>query len=146
MKGVLSLTGVIAWLCTSCALAQTSDDVVAKLGGTEIRVSDLQRLIETQPPEVRDQLLKSPPVLDRLVRTEVYRRALIEEARAKAWDKRPDVAVQMERAREQVLVTSYMNELAKPPADFPGEQELAAAYNANQAEFAIPRQFRVAQF
>ena len=145
MKRVNVLSALIALLCAPLVSAQTSDDVVAKLGGTEIRVSDLQRLIETQPPEVRDQLLKSPPVLDRLVRTEVYRRALIEEARGKGWDKRPDVAVQMERAREQVLVTSYMNELAKPPADFPGEQELAAAYNANQAEFAIPRQFRVAQ-
>jgi peptidylprolyl isomerase len=145
MKGAYVLAGLIALLCAPPVSAQGSDDVVAKLGTAEIRVSELQKLLETQPPEVRDQLLKSPPALDRLVRTEVYRRALIEEARAKGWDKRPDVAVQMERAREQVLVTSYMNELAKPPADFPGEQELSAAYNANQAEFALPRQFRVAQ-
>jgi parvulin-like peptidyl-prolyl isomerase len=145
MKGANVLAGLIALLCAPLVLAQGSDDVVAKLGPAEIRVSDLQKLIDAQPPEIRDQLLKSPAALDRLVRTEVYRRALIEEARAKGWDKRPDVAVQMERAREQVLVTSYMNELAKPPAEFPSDQELAAAYAANQAEFALPRQFRVAQ-
>ncbi len=145
MKAARILAGLVGLLCASLVSAQGPDDVVAKLGAAEIRVSDLQKLIDAQPPEVRDQLLKSPPALDRLVRTEVYRRALIEEARTKGWDKRPDVAVQMERAREQVLLTSYMNELTKPAAEFPSEQELAAAYNANQAEFALPRQFRVAQ-
>jgi parvulin-like peptidyl-prolyl isomerase len=145
MKGACILAALIALFCTSPASAQSTDDVVAKLGAAEIRVSDLQKLLETQPPEVRDQVLKSPQALDRLVRTEVYRRALIEEARTKGWDKRPDVALQMERAREQALLTSYMNDLARPPTDFPGEAELTAAYNANQAEFAAPRQFRVAQ-
>lgn len=145
MKAVNILVGVVALLCATFALAQSSDDIVAKLGAAEIRISDLQKLIDTQAPDVRDQLLKSPQALDRLVRAETYRRALIEEARTKGWDKRPDVSVQMERARDQVLLTSYMNELAKPPAEFPGEADLTAAYNANQAEFAVPRQFRVAQ-
>ncbi len=145
MKAVNILAGVAALLCATFASAQSSDDIVAKLGAAEIRISDLQKLIDTQAPDVRDQLLKSPQALDRLVRAETYRRALIEEARAKGWDKRPDVSVQMERARDQVLLTSYMNELAKPPAEFPSDSELTAAYNTNQAEFAVPRQFRIAQ-
>ena len=145
MKGARIIAVLMALFCAPLVLAQGADDVVAKLGGAEIRVSDLQRLLDTQPPEIREQLFKSPPALDRLVRTEVYRRALIEEARSKGWDKRADVAAQMERAREQVLLSSYMNELARPPADFPNDKELLAAYNANQAEFAIARQFRVAQ-
>ena len=145
MRGANIVAGVIALLCVPLVSAQGPDDVVAKLGSAEIRVSDLQKLLETQPPEIRDQLLKSPPALDRLVRTEVYRRALIEEARTKGWDRRPEVVAQMERAREQVLLSNYMNDLARPPADFPNEQELLAAYNANLAEFALPRQFRVAQ-
>jgi peptidylprolyl isomerase len=145
MKAANILIAILALPCATLALAQGSDDVVAKLGVAEVRISDLQKLIDTQPADVRDQFLKSPQALDRLVRTEVYRRALIEEARAKGWDKRAVVAIQMERARDQVLLTSYMNELSKPPAEYPGEAELTAAYNANQAEFAVPRQFRVAQ-
>lgn len=145
MKGARIIAVLLALFCAPPVLAQGADDVVAKLGAAEVRVSDLQRLLDTQPPEIREQLLKSPPALDRLVRTEVYRRALIDEARNKGWDKRADVAAQMERAREQVLLSSYMNELARPPADFPNDRDLLAAYNANQAEFSIPRQFRVAQ-
>lgn len=130
----------------SAVLAQDAvDDVVAKLGATEVRLSDLRRLLEAQPKEVRDQLLASPPALDRVVRTEVFRRALLAEARTKGWDKRPEVILQMERAREQVLLSSYMGEMARPPAEFPSEQDLTAVYNANQAEFTVPKQFRVSQ-
>ncbi len=118
---------------------------MAKIGATEVRLSDVRRLVDSQPKEVRDPLLASPQALDRLVRTEVFRRALVAEAKTKGWDKRPEVAAQMERARDQALLASYMTEVAKPPADYPTEQDLLAVYNANQEEFTVPRQFRVSQ-
>lgn len=146
MKTLLQVlvAGTVA-VCGASLAQEPGDDVVAKLGTTEVRLSDLRRLVEAQPKEVRDQLLASPPALDRVVRTEVFRRALLAEARTKGWDKRPEVAVQMDRAREQALLSSYMGEMARPPADYPSEAEVTAVYNANQAEFAIPRQFRVSQ-
>jgi peptidylprolyl isomerase len=144
----------IVWIAAAlCAVSlgapafaqEAGDEVVAKLGSAEVRLSDLRNLLEAQPTQVRDQLLASPQALDRLVRTEIFRRALLAEARTKGWDKRPDVALQMERAREQALLSSYMGEVARPPADFPSEQDLIVVYNANQAEFTVPRQFRVSQ-
>ena len=137
---------VLLILSGSSAFAQeAADDVVAKLGTSEVRIADMKRLLDAQPKEVRDQLLASPPALDRLVRTEVFRRALLAEAKTKGWERRPDVAAQMERARDQVLLSSYVNEITRPPADYPSEQDVVAAYNANQTEFAVPRQFRVSQ-
>lgn len=128
------------------AFAQDAgDEVVAKLGATELRASDLKRLLDTQPREVRDQVLNNPAALDRLIRTEVFRRAVLAEAQSKGWDRRPDVVALLDRAREQALVSSYMGEVSRPPADYPSEQEILAAYNANQAEFTVPRQFRVSQ-
>jgi peptidylprolyl isomerase len=138
--------GAFLLLTVAIVHAQTDagvDDVVAKLGAVEVRLSDLQKLLDGQPREVREQL--TLPALDRLARTEVFRRALVAEARAKGWDKRPEVVAQMERAREQALLSSYMNEVARPPADYPGEQAIAAVYSANQAEFTLPRQFRISQ-
>jgi parvulin-like peptidyl-prolyl isomerase len=122
-----------------------ADEVVVKLGAMELRSSEVKKMLDGQPREVREQLVQSAPALDRLVRTEVFRRTLLAEARTKGWDKRPEVIAQMERAREQALLSSYMSEIAKPPASYPSEQELTEVYNANQAEFAVPRQFRVAQ-
>ena len=142
----LQLICLVAALQGAGARAQEAgDDVVAKLGSVEMRISDMQKLLEGQPREVRQQVLQSPQALDRLVRTEVIRRAVLVEARAKGWDKRPEVVAQMERAREQALLSSYMNDVARPPADYPGEQDLAAVYSANQTEFTLPKQFRVAQ-
>jgi parvulin-like peptidyl-prolyl isomerase len=144
MKGAIAV--LLAMLACLPAHAQDAgDDVVAKIGATEVRLSDLRRLLDAQPKEVRDPLLATPQALDRLVRTEVFRRALVAEAKARGWDKRADVAAQMERAREQALLSSYMGEIARPPADYPTEQDLTAVYNANQAEFTVPRQFRVSQ-
>jgi peptidylprolyl isomerase len=145
-RPLIRLVTVLAALCCGNAFAQeATDDVVAKLGSSEVRVTDLKRLIESQPKEVRDQLLASPPAMDRLVRTEVFRRALLAEAKGKGWERRPDVAAQIDRARDQVLLATYMNEITRPPADYPPEPDVVAAYNANQAEFTVPRQFRVSQ-
>lgn len=141
----------LPWLCAalvvapSGALAQGADEVLAKFGATEVRASDLRRILQSQEPAAREQLLRSPPALDRLLRTEAFRRALLTEARAKGWDKRPEVAAELERARDQVLVQSYMNSLARPPADYPGEAELRKTYDGAKNELARPREWRVAQ-
>lgn len=125
--------------------AAQSDEVVAALGATELRVSDVKKLLDAQPPVVREQLLRSPAALDRLVRTELFRRVLLAEARAKGWDKRPEAIARMERAREQALVSAYVDELSRPAPGYPSETELRAAYEANKVEFTLPRRYRVAQ-
>jgi parvulin-like peptidyl-prolyl isomerase len=127
------------------AFAQGAEDVLAKFGATEIRSSDLRRILLAQDAAAREQLLRSPAELDRLVRTEAFKRALLAEARAKGWEKRPEVAAELERVREQALVQSYINSLARPPADFPGEAELRKTYDSAKNELARPREWRVAQ-
>jgi peptidylprolyl isomerase len=126
------------------AAAQT-DDVIASLGGVEMRASELRKLVAAQPSVLRDRILATPAALDRLVRVEMLRRALAREARSKGWDKRPEVIEQMDRAREQALVSSYMDNLARAPGDFPSDKDVQAAYDAGRAEFTRPRQYHVAQ-
>lgn len=120
-------------------------ETVAKLGGAELSVTDLRRLLDAQTPEVRAQLTANPQLLDRFVRTEMIKRALAEEARAKGFDRRPEVAEAMDRAREQILVARYMTDQAKPPAAFPSEQEIADAYRTNSESFSLPAQYRLSQ-
>lgn len=131
----------------SLALAQGAgkDEVVAKLGGAEVRRSDVLRLVAANPPEARSELLQSPELLGRLATTEVFRRAVLAEAKAKGWEKRPEVLEQLERAREQLLVTAFLNDVSRPAADYPGEQEVKELYQASQAELTSPKQVRLAQ-
>jgi peptidylprolyl isomerase len=128
----------------SSALAQSAD-TVARLGSVELKAAELKALLEAEPPAVRAQIAASPEALDRIVRTELVRRAVLAEALAKGWEKRPDVAAQIERARSQVIVTTYVNNLARPPADFPSEAEIKAFYDANQQSLMLPKRYRVAQ-
>ena len=134
-----------AGLMSEVARAQGSENVVARLGNAELNSAELKRLLDAQPAEMRTQLISNRQLLDRFVRTEMFKRALVEEAKAKGFDRRADVADAMERAREQALVTQYVNEQARPPASYPSEQEVAEAYRTNSNEFAVPTQYRVSQ-
>lgn len=134
-----------AWLAVGPAAAQGVDNVVAKLGGAELTIADVRRMLDSQPAETRGQLTANAGLLDRFIRTEMIKRALADEARAKGFDRRPEVSDAMERARDQALVARYMTEQAKPPAAYPSEAEVAEAYRINSEEFTVPAQYRVSQ-
>lgn len=131
----------------SLAAAQGAgkDEVVARLGGAEVRGSEVLRLVAGNQPEARRELLQSPELLGRLVTTEVFRRAVLAEAKAKGWERRPEYLEQLERAREQLLITTFLNDVSRPPTSYPGEQELKELYQASQAELTTPKQVRLAQ-
>jgi peptidylprolyl isomerase len=139
-----------AWLSlvcigTVCAQQGSADDpIVGRMGNVEIKASDIRRIIDAQPPDVRKQMTGASE-LDRLVRSELVRQSLLVEARSKGWDKKPDVALMMERARDQALLQMYVSSLARPPAEYPTEEDIRKAYDANRAAFVVPAQFNLAQ-
>jgi len=119
--------------------------VMAKMGDTELKVEELRALLDGLPPEAKAQLAAAPQELNRVIRLEILRRALAAEARAKGWDKRPEVVAQMERAREQTLVASYMGGLTRAPESYPSDAEIKAAYDQAAASFLVPKQYRLSQ-
>ncbi|MBI1398209.1 MAG: peptidylprolyl isomerase [Betaproteobacteria bacterium] len=139
---VLSLFAVVT---TAAAQEKLPAGVVAKMGDVDLRADELKQILDSASPEARAKLADSPADVDRLVRTELLRKALAAEARAKGWEKRPEVEAQMERAREQALVSSYMNNVARPPASYPSEAEIRAAYDQSRDAFAVAKQYHLEQ-
>lgn len=138
----------VAMLCLGSGVAGAAggaDEIVAKMGSIELKRGDVKRLAESQGLDLKGNRQALALALDQNVRTELVRRYVLGEAKQKQWDKRPEVQAAIERAREQVLVASYVNDLARPPASFPGEAELQSTYDANKARFLVPAQYRVAQ-
>lgn len=119
--------------------------VAGTMGNIEITVAQLKELIDAQTPDVRKALYGNPDALKDLIRAELLRRTLVAEARQAEWDKRPAVALTMERAREQSLLDAYLNAKSEPPANYPSDQEISTAYDANKPQFTIPVQLRLAQ-
>jgi peptidylprolyl isomerase len=144
MKSLLCVLGLLV-AATAVAQDKLPAGVVGKMGDVELRADELKAVIDGVAPEAKAQLAANPGELSRIVRAELLRKALAAEARGKGWDKRPEVTAQMDRARDQVLVSSYMNSVAKAPDSYPSETDVRTAYDQSPGAFTVPRQFRLSQ-
>ncbi|ATQ66863.1 MULTISPECIES: peptidylprolyl isomerase [Methylosinus] len=125
------------------ASAKTSDDVVAHVGATDITTSQLRAYVEALGAREQAAIAKEPGLLSQAVRAMLNERVVLQEALAKKWDQQPKVAAQLEQLRERALVESYLQSVSVPPADYPSEEELQKAYDANRSSFVVPRQFQL---
>jgi peptidylprolyl isomerase len=125
--------------------ALAADEIIAKLGNTELKQSQVKAIMDSLDAATKKQLLSDPATFAQMIRTEVIRRAVLKEASDKQWDKRSEVKSQLELAREQVIVTSYMNDAARPPVSYPSDDEVKLAYEANKSAFIIPAQYHISQ-
>ena len=127
------------------AAATDTAKPVGQLGTIVMTASQLNDLIDSADPEVRQQLKNDPAALKQIIRTELIRLIVLDEANGKQWDKRPAVQRQLQRSREELLVSSYLNDLSRPPAGYPSEQEVSQAYESSKDSFKRPRRFHLAQ-
>lgn len=127
------------------AQAPAPNAVVAEAGDAKVTVADIANLLAAASPEVRAQLAGDPSSLDRLVRGQVVQMLLVEEAHAHQWDAKPDVVFRAQQAHDAVIGGSYIASLAAPPADYPSDAEVEAAYEAQKSRLIVPRQYHLAQ-
>lgn len=125
--------------------APSPDPVIAQSGNQTLTAGALRNLLAASDPQLRAQAGQDPAVLARLARTQMLQMLLLDEARDKHWDQRPDVAFRAELARQAVIVNLYLASLAAAPPDYPAEPEILAAYEANKKSFLVPRQYHLAQ-
>lgn len=126
-------------------VAAPAPEVVARLGEIDFTADALADFVRSLDPAVRKQALSDPQLLQRLVGLEMARIAVLNEAKAKNWQQRPDVARQIERARDAAIVTNYLSSVGAVPATYPSETEIKAAYDMNRDSFMMPRQYRLEQ-
>lgn len=134
-----------AALLGTAPASEPGADVVARLGTTDITVAQIQDFVRTLDPATRKQALADVQLLNRLVRLEIARMAVLRESKAKNWDQRPEVVAQIARARDQVIVSTYLASVDTPPADFPSDAEIQSAYDLNRDNFMVPRQYDLQQ-
>jgi peptidylprolyl isomerase len=136
---------VLGLLLLTAAGDPGPSDIVAQRGDVKITASQLKDLLATVDPALRARLQSNPAALGEFVRERVVNETLLDEARAKGWDQRPEVRQRMEEARNQVLLQSYIASLVPSDPSFPTDAEVAAAYEANKSRLTLPRQYHLAQ-
>jgi len=119
--------------------------VVAHAGQASVTQADVTAMLKSLNPSVRVQLAADPAKLDQVVRSRLAVAAVLAEANAKGWDKQPQVQAMIDEARRDVVMRSYLASVSMPPADYPSDADIQAAYDQNQAAFAVPRALRISQ-
>ena len=137
-----AIIGILASL--SAMAADGMDDVVAKMGAIEIKRGEFEQMLNVAQ-ENNPSAHPSQQAVSQALRTELIRRTLLDEAKRAAWDKRPEVQRQIESAREQVIVSSFINQQARPAPSYPSAQEIQSAYETNKTFFMQLPQVRLMQ-
>ena len=122
-----------------------ADDVVARVGNANVSAEELRAHIGALGAQDQAALAKDPALLSQAVRMLLANRLVLQELVAKKWDQQPNIAVQLDRVRENALTELYLQSVATPPVGFPNEDDLQKVYDANRAALLMPRQFQLAQ-
>ena len=141
----IALSLALSLLVGLLASPTCAADVFARVGDREVRLEDLSGLLETLGPVERGAVRENPTVMVRLVHSHLLRQVVLREAKATKFDERPEIQVELARARDEALVDLYLRSVSRAPDDFPSEAELQASYEANKSAFLEPRQYRLAQ-
>jgi parvulin-like peptidyl-prolyl isomerase len=125
--------------------ANKGGEVIARVGTNDITADEVRAVVTALDARQQAALARDPALLSQAVRTMLANRLVLKEARARKWDQQPAVIAQLERARENLIVESYLDSVAAAPDGFPSEAEVKAVYDANATAFLVPRRFQLAQ-
>ena len=136
---------VLALQAAVLAPALAADDpVVAERGSDHITLGQARSIIAGTDPETRKKL-SSPQAISEFLRNILLQRAVMKEALAAKWDKRPEVAAMAQHAHDVAIGQSFLVAQAAVPAGYPSDSEIQAAYDQNKARFMQPRGYHLAQ-
>jgi len=140
------LPSFLAALFAVVPLARGAEDnqvFVGRMGDVTLTAAEARRITSLLGPDAKRQLAESDTDLEKVIRLELVRRTVLAEAREKGYDKKSDVQFLMERGREQALMTAYVQNLVRPSADYPSEDEVKAANEAVKGRLMVPVQYHV---
>lgn len=127
------------------APAVKSGEVIARVGDSDVTADQVRATIQLLDARQQAALARDPALLSQTVRAILANRLVLKEATAKKWEQQPAVIAQLARARESLIVESYLQSVTAPPDSFPSEAEIKSVYEANASALLVPRRFRLAQ-
>jgi peptidylprolyl isomerase len=135
-----SLCLATLFLLPAIANAQSA----ATLGNNSINADEIRQIVSSNA-ELTQRFKASADAIEPILKEELVRRALINEALTKGWDKQAAVARQIEQATNSVILSTYVASLSTPPGEYPGDPEIKAFFDANQGKINTPSRYRLAQ-
>lgn len=122
-----------------------SEEVIARVGRTELRASDVRTYLAALSPSDRAALAQNPAALSQFVRVILVNQIVLKQALSKRWDQQPENAALLQRVRDSAVTEAYLQSVSKPADGFPADADIQKAYDANKSSFGVPRQYQLAQ-
>ena len=127
------------------AAGSADSDVIARVGNIQVTAGDIRAAMANLDAKTQAAAANDPSALSQVVRALLTQRLVLQEALAKKWDQDPAVTAALARMRDTAIAQSYLESVSKPPATYPSDAQLQAAYDANKGQLLLPRQYRLAQ-
>jgi peptidylprolyl isomerase len=127
------------------APAVKGGEVIARVGDSDVTAEEVRATIQLLDARQQAAMARDPALLSQTVRAILANRLVLKEASAKKWEQQPAVVAQLARARESLIVETYLQSVTAPPDSFPSEAEIKSVYDANASALLVPRRFRLAQ-
>lgn len=118
---------------------------VAEMGDTEIAAAEISEILDSLSESGEGVPIADPAAIEKFVRALVVQRFVLAKALADEHDKDPVVAEALKRTRDAAIIESYLREVSRPPAEYPTEEEIAAAYEENKSALVVPKAWHLAQ-
>jgi len=138
----------LCFLLLAAACVRAADaappDVIGQAGSLRVTAAEVKDTLAALG-EAGAAAGGDPAAAGQLVRSLLAQRLLLREAEAAGHDRRPETAARLARAREVALTESWLESVSAPPAAYPSEAELQAAYDNAKPRLALPRTWRLAQ-
>ena len=114
-------------------------EVIAQVGGSDVTAEELRAAVASLDARSQAAVARDPALLGQTVRAILANRLVLKEALSKKWDQQPAIVAQLARARENVIIESYLNSVSAPPENYPSEADIKSVYDANAGALLVPR-------
>lgn len=125
------------------AAADSAAVAVARAGTLELTDAQVRSLVGLLGDTARSNLSAHGDLLRTFVRSQLIEQALVAEAQAAHFESASGTREHLEQARRKDLATLWIARQSTPPADYPDDAQVRAAYEAGKA--AAPTEFHFAQ-
>jgi parvulin-like peptidyl-prolyl isomerase len=135
---------IISLIVAATATLQAAE-ILGKIGEVEVTTTEVKSLVDSINAGSETTAPLNSEALDQLVRALLVQRLVLKQAITTKHNQKPEVIEQLRRTQEAALAESYLREQSQPAADYPSQEELAAAYNENKDAFKLPKSWLLSQ-
>ena len=128
-----------------CAVQAATPELIARGGNIELGPDEVRQLVAALPDASRTAAASDLATLEQVLRGEIARRALLDEARSAGFERDPDTRTQLDSVRDEALLRLWIASRARLPDSYPSAEELQAAYEANKARLTPGAGYHLAQ-